>query len=64
MAGLNSDADKYFTLCGVVIFGAFTAVSMGTIIAIAAPTLNIALAISPSVMIPLMIFSGFFLNNA
>ncbi len=63
MAGLNSDVDKFLTVCGVLILGCFTAVSLGTAIAVSAPNLNIALAITPSILIPMMIFSGFFLNN-
>lgn len=58
MADLNNEFEKFAITCGTIIIASFTAASMGLLIATVAPTLNIALALAPSILVPLMIFSN------
>lgn len=62
MADLNNDFDKFCVACGIVVLGAVTAVSLGLFIGAIAPNLNIALALAPSFLVPLMILGGLFVN--
>jgi ATP-binding cassette, subfamily G (WHITE), eye pigment precursor transporter len=64
MAGLNSDIEKFFICVGTIVLVANCAVSFGSFLSCACPSVNAALAISGPVLVPLMIFSGYFLNNA
>jgi len=64
MANLNNDGGRFLLCCLIVILVANCAVSFGEFVSAAAPSLNAALAMSGPLLVPLMIFSGFFLNNA
>ncbi len=64
MSNLNNDGGRFLICCLIIILVANCSVSFGECISAAAPSLNVALAMSGPVLVPLMIFSGFFLNNA
>jgi len=63
MTGLNSEIDKFLYCCLAIILTSFTAVSLGTFISAASPSLSVAIAVAAPILVPLMIFSGYFLNN-
>jgi len=63
MANLNNDAGRFLICCGIVILVSNIAVSFGGFISAVAPSTNVALGLSGPVLVPLMIFSGMFLNN-
>ena len=50
-------------ICNLVLFlVVLAAVSFGYFISCAAPNLQVALALAPTLIIPFMLFGGFFLN--
>ena len=52
-----------FCICNLVLFLVVQAVvSFGYFISCAAPNLQVALALAPTLIIPFMLFGGFFLN--
>nr|QNH67970.1 ATP-binding cassette transporter subfamily G-like protein 4 [Brachionus plicatilis] len=64
MSNLNNDVGRFFICVGIVILVANAAVAFGSIISAVAPNPTAASALSAPLLVPLMIFSGFFLNNA
>ncbi|XP_076326281.1 eye pigment precursor family transporter white isoform X2 [Tachypleus tridentatus] len=59
------DNVKTFLICnGIVILISNTATSFGYLMSCISSTVEIALSIGPVLLIPLMMFGGFFLNNA
>lgn len=63
MTGLDEKPDKYLICCAVIILVSNAAVSFGSFLSTASPSVNAALALSAPLLVPLMIFSGYFLNN-
>lgn len=63
MANLNSSIERYLICCAIVILVANSAVSFGRFLSAVSPSINVALGLSGPVLVPLMIFSGVFLNN-
>lgn len=63
MTGMNETAEKYFTCCAVIVLVAITAISFGSFLSLVTPSLNAALALAGPLTVPLMVFSGYFLNN-
>ncbi|XP_062574757.1 protein white-like [Saccostrea cucullata] len=63
MSGLVHDADAFLVAMGVAIVVANTAASFGYVVSAAAPTVTAAIGIAPAIMIPLLLFGGFFLNS-
>ncbi|XP_013790096.2 protein white-like [Limulus polyphemus] len=64
MVGLY-DNGKTFLICnGIVILISNTATSFGYLMSCISSTVEIALSIGPALLIPLMMFGGFFLNNS
>jgi len=63
MVGLNSDPIRFLIACLINILIAQAAVGFGYMTACLAPSLPIALEISGPVIVPLMIFGGFFLDS-
>jgi ABC-type multidrug transport system permease subunit len=63
MAGLNPEFDKFIICVVTIILVANCAVSFGSFISAASPNVNVALGLSAPLLVPLMIFSGYFLNN-
>lgn len=62
MVGLNSSGERYITCTFIIVLTSNCAYSLGYIIATAAPTVQVALAIGPVVLLPFMIFGGFLIN--
>ncbi|CAF2132802.1 unnamed protein product [Rotaria magnacalcarata] len=62
MANLYDDVGRYFTLVGILILCAFVASSMGALIGVTMPSPEAAAAIVVPIVIPLMVFAGFFLS--
>ncbi|XP_052810071.1 protein white-like isoform X2 [Mya arenaria] len=63
MVGLYSSFEAFCVFTGVLLLVANIAVSFGYIVSAAANSVTTALAIAPPLMIPLMMFGGFFLNS-
>lgn len=63
MVDLNNDIDKFFICCAAIILCSLCAVSLGSFLSAASPSLNVAIGIAAPILVPLMIFSGYFLNN-
>lgn len=63
MCGLNSEFDKFVICVCAVVLVSHSAVAFGSMLSAAAPNTNAALALSAPLLVPLMIFSGYFLNN-
>nr|XP_022306294.1 protein white-like isoform X2 [Crassostrea virginica] len=63
MSGLIHDASAFLVATGVAIVISNAAASFGYVISAAAPSTTAALAIAPALMIPFLLFGGFFLNS-
>jgi len=64
LAGLRHDAGRFLTLCAINILQGAAGSAIGTLCSCLFDDLNIALAVTPVTLIPLMIFGGFFANTA
>ncbi|XP_048753747.2 protein white-like isoform X2 [Ostrea edulis] len=63
MSGLNHDGSVFLIATGIAILVSNTAASFGYVVSTAAPSVTAALAIAPALMIPFLLFGGFFLNS-
>lgn len=63
MVGLNPDVLRFFTACGIVLLVTQVVLSVGYFLSCLSPNVDVALAIAPVVIIPFMLFGGFFLNS-
>jgi len=63
LIGYQNIFSKYVVMCIVAILVNLCGMSFGTLIACAFDQLPVALAVLPLVMLPLMIFSGLFVNS-
>uniref|UniRef100_A0A0P5KYT2 Protein white n=1 Tax=Daphnia magna TaxID=35525 RepID=A0A0P5KYT2_9CRUS len=61
--GLNPEAERFFIACGIVILVANVATSFGYMISCLAGSTQVALAMAAPLIIPLLLFGGFFLQN-
>lgn len=57
------DVGVFFVACAIVTLFTNAAVSFGYLISCAAGSENMALALAPTLIVPLMLFGGFFLNS-
>lgn len=64
MVGLLPGLDHYLVAVGIVTLVANTATSFGYMISCASKTTTMALALGPPIIIPFLLFGGFFLNSA
>ncbi|XP_053681577.1 protein white [Sabethes cyaneus] len=64
MIGLRAGTEHYFTALFIVTLVANVATSFGYFISCASSSVSMALSIGPPVIIPFLIFGGFFLNSA
>nr|UOU03355.1 ATP-binding cassette subfamily G-like 5 [Brachionus rubens] len=64
MSNLNNDVGRFFICVAIIILVANCAVAFGSIISTLAPSAAAATGLSAPILVPLMIFSGFFLNNS
>ncbi|XP_045170130.2 protein white-like [Mercenaria mercenaria] len=63
MVGLYATVEAFLVFTGVILLVANTSVSFGYIVSAAANSVSTALVIASTVMIPLLMFGGFFLNS-
>ncbi|XP_054160064.1 protein white-like [Oppia nitens] len=63
MVGLNSNVGAFFYCLLICILIANSATSFGYLISCLSKNVTMALTIAPAILMPLMIFGGFFLNN-
>jgi len=63
MVGLYASLETFLIFVGILLLTANTAVSFGYIVSAAANSVTTALAVAPPLMIPLLMFGGFFLNS-
>lgn len=64
MANCYYDVGHFFLAAVIIIYTVNVAVAFGTFLSAVAPSANAALAMNAPLIVPLMIFSGFFLNNS
>nr|XP_023024221.1 protein white-like [Leptinotarsa decemlineata] len=62
MIGLNSEIPRFFVACGIVILVANVATSFGYMISCVSNSNSMALSLGPPLIIPSLLFGGFFLN--
>jgi len=63
MAWLNPSADRFFIFLGISFLILQVVLSLGYFLSCVAPNADIALAIAPVMIIPMMLFGGFYLNS-
>lgn len=63
MVGLYNTVEAFFIFTGVIVLVANISVSFGYIVSAGVNSVSTALAIAPPLMIPLIMFGGFFLNS-
>ncbi|XP_078321987.1 protein white-like [Crassostrea virginica] len=63
MSGLVHDANSFLIATAVAVIIGNTAASFGYVVSAAAPSVTAALATAPALMIPFLLFGGFFLNS-
>nr|BBC77943.1 ABC transporter White [Thermobia domestica] len=63
MIGLNPQAVRFLTALGIVTLVANVATSCGYLISCVSSSVTMALSIGPPVIIPFLLFGGFFLNT-
>ncbi|KAI9140959.1 ABC-2 type transporter-domain-containing protein [Paraphysoderma sedebokerense] len=63
LVGFQDDAGKFLILAACTILLSLSGTAIGTLSACAFNSLNMALAIIPMLLLPLMIFSGLFVNS-
>ncbi|CAH0555331.1 unnamed protein product [Brassicogethes aeneus] len=62
MIGLNGEISRFFLACAIVTLVANVSTSFGYLISCAASSVSMALSIGPPLIIPFLLFGGFFLN--
>ncbi|CAF0768796.1 unnamed protein product [Didymodactylos carnosus] len=63
MANLYATAKRFFIFAGVITLTSLTSVALGSVISVLATTPDQASAVQVPILLPIMIFGGFFLNN-
>ncbi|KAJ3086461.1 ATP-binding cassette sub- G member 1 [Quaeritorhiza haematococci] len=63
MTGLQPLADKYFITMSFVVLGSLCGFALGIFFACTFANLTLALSVTPMIMLPLMLFSGLFVNQ-
>ncbi|KAI8905796.1 ABC-2 type transporter-domain-containing protein [Entophlyctis helioformis] len=63
MVGLNPDFGKFLILCAYNVLANFVGFALGVCLACGFEVLEVALIVTPMILLPLMLFSGFFVNN-
>ncbi|XP_023332555.1 protein white [Eurytemora carolleeae] len=64
MVGLERTPEQFFFALGIVLLVVQVVISLGYFLSCVAPNVNIALAIGPVIIIPVMLFGGFFLDTS
>ena len=63
MSGINNDGGVFISILAIYIINVQVAIAFGTLVSVSAPNLESALAIVIPILMPLLIFAGFFLGN-
>ena len=63
MAELNPEAERFFIFLGIAFLILQVVMSLGYFLSCLAPSADVALAIAPVLVIPMMLFGGFYLNT-
>jgi len=63
MMGLRDDFGVFLTFTGIILLATNAALSYGYMISALAPSVEVALAIGPVTIMPMFLFSGFFINT-
>ena len=63
MAQLNPEAERFLAFLGIAFLILQVVMSLGYFLSCLAPNVDIALAIAPVLIIPMMLFGGFYLNT-
>ncbi len=63
MTNLYSSAKRFFIFLGIIILTSFASVGLGSVLSVIANTPDQAQALQIPILLPLMVFGGFFLNN-
>ena len=63
LIGLNPEPTRFFLACLIIVLVANVATSFGYLISCISSSVSMALSIGPPIVIPFMLFGGFFLNN-
>ncbi|KAI8836642.1 ABC-2 type transporter-domain-containing protein [Chytridium lagenaria] len=64
MAGFEAKASKYFILTGITILSSISGFALGVCLACSFSSLPVALIAAPLILLPLMLFSGLFVNTS
>lgn len=64
MSNCNSDAGRFIICVAIIVLAANVAVAFGSFISAVAPSANAAIGLNAPLLVPLMIFSGYFLNSS
>ena len=62
--GLNPAIDRYFMCLGIVMLLTQVVVGFGYMISCISKDVSMAMALGPPLIVPMMLFGGFFLNSA
>ena len=63
MAQLNPEAERFLAFLGIAFLILQVVMSLGYFLSCVTPSAEIALAIAPVLIIPMMLFGGFYLNT-
>jgi hypothetical protein len=63
MSNLYGSAKRYFILVGIILLTSFASVGVGSVLSVVANTPQQAEAMQIPLLVPLIIFGVFFLNN-
>ena len=63
MSGIYNDGMVFFNILALFLVNVQVAIAIGTLVSVAAPNLNAALAVIIPIIMPILIFAGFFLGN-
>lgn len=63
MVDLRDDVGAYLLFLCIVVMAANAAISLGYVISTATPSVTVALAVGPALILPFMLFAGFFVNT-
>ncbi len=64
MIGISDSATDWLAFTGIILLASNTAISMGYLISTAVPSVDVALAVAPVVILPFLLFGGLFVNTA
>ncbi|KAJ8914462.1 hypothetical protein NQ315_011403 [Exocentrus adspersus] len=62
LIGLNPEWNRFLTSCGIVTLIANISISFGYLVSCLSGSISMAMSIGPPLIIPFMLFGGFFLN--